>query len=147
MRGENGLGINLPEAREAIGHADVLVLGFAHIQPRVLFDLRSGSGAPLIRLVPPVRTPQERFGQLRRLRPGVPDPERFIFVQWPLGLDSIEESGVWEAIIAHAERTVGERARTDCEGVMQRLRLLDRKETREAIGGESYRYLWPKGRG
>jgi len=144
VRGENGLSLDLPEAFDAIAGADVVVLGFPHLQPRVLFDLRPGFGTPFIRLVPPARTAEERIGQLRRLRPGVPDPERFVFVRWPLGVDSLIESGLWEALVNRAERVLGERALAECDGVMQRLRTLDARETREAIAGESYRYLWPK---
>lgn len=144
MRGENGLGLNLPEVRDAVARADVLVVGFVHLTPRVLFDLRPGPSHPLFRLVAPVRTPDERFAQLRRLRPGVPDPERFVFIQWPLGLDSLVETSVWETIVARCQVVAGEQALSDCDGIMQRLRILDSKELREAIGGDSYRSLWPK---
>lgn len=144
MRGENGLSLDLPEVREAIERADVLVVGFVHLTPRVLFDLRTGTSKPLFRLVAPVRTAEERFSQLRRLRPGVPDPERFVFVQWPLGLDSIAEAGVWETIVTRSESVAGEQALSDCDGIMQRLRVLDAKETREALAGDSYRSLWPR---
>jgi hypothetical protein len=146
VRGENGLGINLREARGAIGQADVLVLGFDHIKQRVLFDFRPGPGGPLIRLVAPVSTARERLTELHTLRPGIPDPQRFIFVRWPLGLDSLVDSGVWDVITERAG-TGNEKARADCDGALQRLRLLDAKETREAIAGESYRSLWPKGGG
>jgi len=41
-----------------------------HLTPRVLFDTRTGSASgPLFRIVPPVKTPKDRFAQLRRLRP------------------------------------------------------------------------------
>lgn len=151
MRSEDGLRLEVAEALEAVGRADVLVLGFTHLSPRVLFDTRKGAGRPLFRLVPPVRTPEERFAQLRRLRPGLPDPERFVFIQWPLGLDSLLETGLWERIVSHCSAAAGERGIQDCAGVLSRLRMLDRKEEREAIGGESYRTLWPlrrdRGRG
>lgn len=143
MRAENGLSLNLPEVFEAIGKSDVLVLGFLHIVPRVLFDTRAGAGSPLFRLVPPVRTPEERFAQLRKLRPGLGEPERFVFIQWPLGLESLQQNGVWQRIVEHCIAAAATRAATDCDGILQRLQLLDRKEEIDAIGGESYKTLWP----
>lgn len=143
MRAENGLSLNLTEVVEAIGKSDVLVLGFLHLAPRVLFDTRQDGDRPLFRLVPPVRTPEERFAQLRKLRPGLQDPQRFVFIQWPLGLTSLVDAGVWTAIVNHCTAADAERASDECEGIMRRLQELDRKEDREAIHGDSYRTVWP----
>ncbi len=143
MRAENGLSLNLTEVFEAIGKSDVLVLGFLHLAPRVLFDTRRASDRPLFRLVPPVRTPEERFGQLRKLRPGLADPERYVFIQWPLGLTSLVTTEVWDQVVDHCVHAAGDSAREDCDGIMKRLRQLDRKEDREAIRGDSYRTVWP----
>jgi hypothetical protein len=143
LRAENGLSLNLDEVFEAVGKSDVLVLGFLHLSPRILFDTRPGNGGPLFRFVPPVRTPEERFAQLRKLRKGLGDPDRFVFIQWPLGLDSLLESGVWERILDHCRAVAAERADADCQGIIDRLRQLDRKEDREAVRGESYRTIWP----
>jgi hypothetical protein len=146
VRAENGLTLSLDEVREAVGKSDVLILGFLHLAPRVLFDTRPGTGGPLFRLVSPVRGPQERFAQLRKLRPGLGEPERFVFIQWPLGMQSLVESGVWERIVGHCETAAGPRGAADCEGILSRLRQLDRKEEREAITGDSYRTIWPQHR-
>ncbi len=144
MRAEDGLRLDLDGARDAIARCDVLVLGFKHLAPRVLFDTREGTGSgPLFRVVPPVRTPKERFAQLRRLRPDLGEPERFLFIQWPLGLDSLVESGVWSRIVERCRAAAQERGREECEGLLQRLTQLDTKEVRDAIAGESYRTLWP----
>jgi hypothetical protein len=143
VRAENGLNLNLAEVFEAVGKSDVLVLGFLHLTPRILFDTRTGPGGPLFRFVPPVRTPEERFAQLRKLRKGLGDPERFVFIQWPLGLDSLENNGVWQRIMEHCRAAAPDRADADCATVMKRLRELDRKEDRDAIAGESYRTIWP----
>jgi hypothetical protein len=146
VRAENGLNLNLHEVLEAVGKSDVLILGFLHLAPRILFDTRSGRDGPLFRLVPPVRTPEERFAHLRKLRPGLGDPERYVFIQWPLGLFSLMETGVWDKVVSHCQAAAGERALADCDGVLARIRQLDRKEDREAIVGDSYRTIWPSRR-
>lgn len=143
MHAENGLSLDLAEAVEAVGKSDVLVLGFLHIAPRVLFDTRRGNDKPLFRLVAPVRTPEERLAQLRKLRPSLDDPRRYVFIQWPLGLSSLVEMEIWDRIVDHCVKSAGEAARADCDGILQRLQELDRKEEREAIWGESYRTIWP----
>ena len=149
MRSEDGLRLDLDGARDAIARCDVLVLGFRHLAPRVLFDTREGTASrPLFRIVPPVNTPRERFAQLRRLRPDLGEPERFVFIQWPLGLDSLVESGLWGRIVDRCRAVEPERGQSDCDGLLERLTRLDQKEVREAIAGESYRTLWPPdGRG
>ncbi|HEY7295907.1 MAG TPA: hypothetical protein VH916_12755 [Dehalococcoidia bacterium] len=144
MRSEDGLRIDVDAARDAIGRCDVLVLGFRHLAPRVLFDTREGTASgPLFRVVPPVNTPKERFAQLRRLRPDLGEPERFLFIQWPLGLDSLVESGLWSRIVDRCRTAAQERGLEECDGLLQRLTELDAKEVREAIAGESYRTQWP----
>jgi len=143
VHAENGLSLDLAEVFEAIGKSDVLVLGFLHLAPRVLFDTRKGKDRPLYRLVAPVRTPEERFAQLRKLRPGLDDPKRYVFIQWPLGLSSLLDSEVWDQIVDHCVKAAGEEGRSDCEGILERLKELDRKEERAAIVGESYRTIWP----
>ncbi|HLZ72246.1 MAG TPA: hypothetical protein VKV26_20275 [Dehalococcoidia bacterium] len=144
MRAEDGLRLDLDGAREAIGRCDVLVLGFRHLAPRVLFDTREGTASkPLFRIVPPVNTPKERFAQLRRLRPDLGEPERFLFIQWPLGLESLVESGIWSCIVERCRAAAQERGLQECEGLLERLTRLDQKEVQEAIDGESYRTLWP----
>ncbi len=144
MRSEDGLRLDLDGARDAIARCDVLVLGFRHLAPRVLFDTREGTASrPLFRIVPPVNTPRERFAQLRRLRPDLREPQRFVFIQWPLGLESLVDSGLWERIVERCRAVEPERGPAECDGLMARLQQLDHKEEREAIAGESYRTLWP----
>jgi hypothetical protein len=143
MKSENGLNLNLDDVFRAIETCDVMVLGFSHLAPRVLFDTRQGSGGPLFRMVRQVSTPAERFAQLRKLRPGLSDPERYLFLNWPVGLDSLLELGIWGRIVERCIASAGDRAREECEGILERLRQLDRKEEQEAIAGDSYRTIWP----
>lgn len=147
MHAENGLNLDLDQVLEALRACDVMVLGFMHLSPRVLFDMRPGPGGPLFRVVAPVGTPQERFQQLRKLRPGIGDPKQYLFLQWPLGLGSLLEMGVWERIVDRCREAAPDIADDDCAAILDRLERLDRKETREALRGDSYRTVWPPRRG
>jgi hypothetical protein len=147
VRSDNGSSLELAEVRKAIDLSDVLVLGFLHLSSRLLFDVRTGPReAPLIRFVPPVRTPEERFAHLRGLRPGLNDPQKYVFIRWPLGLESLIASGVWQQITDHCVEAGGEAAERDCAVLLKRLCELDRREDLEAIAGKTYRTLWPGGR-
>lgn len=144
MRSENGIALELAEVHQAIGLSDVLVLSFPHLASRLLFDVRTGGGAgPLIRFVPPVRTPQERIAHLRTLRPGLGDPEKYVFLQWPLGLESLLSGEIWQQITDHCVAVGGDRAERDCALLLRRLCELDHREDIEAISGKTYRTLWP----
>ena len=144
MKSENGLGLELPEVFKAIDLSEVLVMSLPHLSNRLLFDVRVRAGqGPIVRLVPPVRSPEERFAYLRRLRPGVGDPEKYVFIQWPLGVQSLVADHVWQRITEHCEAAGGPDTRRRCDQLLRRLSELDRQEDVEAIRGQSYRTLWP----
>ena len=74
----------MDDPREVIAEAEVLVVQFGWLAERLLVDQRrSDEAGPYIRVVQPVRTPQERIRQLREWRPGFNDPETYVFFPWP----------------------------------------------------------------
>ena len=73
-------GFELDDKIRAIRESDVLVVGFQCLAERLLIDSRRNDQVgPYVRVVQPVRSPQERLRQLRELRPGFNDPESFVF--------------------------------------------------------------------
>jgi hypothetical protein len=144
MKSENGLGLSLEEVYKAIDVSDVLVIALPHLSGRLLFDVRTRPGdPPLIRTVPPVRGPDERFAYLRSARPGLADPERYVFIQWPLGVESLVSNDVWRRIEDHCVDAGGEKAGEECAGLLRGLYELDHHEDVEAVGGRSYKTIWP----
>lgn len=72
---------------------------FQLFERRVLVDTRhSEADPPLIRVVDRVRSSDERFRELMRLRPRFSAPERIIAFPWPHSVRTMVESGVWQAI-------------------------------------------------
>jgi hypothetical protein len=144
MKSENGLSLSLDEVYKAVDISDVLLIAFPHLTGRLLFDVRTRpDDGPVIRSVPPVRGPDERFAYLRRLRPGLPDPERYVFIQWPLGVESLVTNDVWRHIEDHCIAAGGDRSGEECATLLRGLYELDRQEDREAIRGKSFKTLWP----
>ena len=135
-------GFDLDDALRVIDEADVVVIGFAWLADRLLVDARrSGSSGPYVRVVTPVRTPQERIRQLRELRPGFNDPESFVFLPWSGRVDSFVEAGLYQRIVDRCRDD--EPALGDCHTALKKLEELDRDDLRQAIrGGDKYHTLY-----
>ena len=137
-------GFDMEEPRRAIAKAEVLVVQFGWLAERLLVDARtSESVGPYIRVVQPVRTPQERIRQLRELRPGFNDPETYIFFPWPGRVEAFVEAGLFARILDRCGDDTP--ARTDCQAALEQLLALDREDLRQAIqGGEKYHTLYDR---
>ena len=135
---------DLEEPRRAIAQAEVLVVGFGWLVERLLVDVRSSASAgPYVRVVDPVRSPQERIRELRELRPGFNDPEAFIFFPWPGRVEAFVEAGLFEQIADRCRHD--EQARADCATALETLLELDRDDLRQAIlGGEKYHTVYDR---
>lgn len=135
-------GFDLEETLRAIADADVLVVGFGWLAERLLVDARrSDAAGPYIRVVAPVRNPQERLRQLREVRPGFDDPESFVFFPWAGRVEAFVTAGLFERIL---ERCAGDpQAEEDARAAFTQLVALDREDLRQAIlGGEKYHTLY-----
>ncbi len=137
-------GFDLEETLRALRESDVIVIGFGWLQERLLIDgRRNGSDGPYIRVVDPVRSPQDRLRELRKLRPGFDDPESFVFFPWAGRVDSFVEANLFERIL---DRCAGDAtAEDDARTALSRLYELDREDIRQAIaGGEKYHTLYER---
>ncbi len=137
-------GFDLDDTLRAMGEAEVMVVGFGWLTERLLVDARrSESAGPYVRVVHPVRTPQERIRELRELRPGFNDPESFVFFPWSGRVESFVSAGLFERIMSRCEGD--EQALRDCREALDQLLELDRADLRQAIrGGEKYHTLWER---
>jgi hypothetical protein len=136
-------GIDVEEVLEVIRTAEVFVVWFPTFDRRLLVDSRvSGDDAPLIRVVDRVRNAEERFRELRRLRPKYPAPDRIVAFQWPRSVNALVAAGIWSSIEERAT-SLGVAGST-CEAVLAELQVEERLEQQRAIRGEEpqYRTLW-----
>ncbi len=137
-------GFDLEETLRALRESDVIVIGFGWLQERLLIDGRHNEAeGPYIRVVDPVRSPQDRLRELRKLRPSFDDPESFVFFPWSGRVDSFVEADLFERII---ERCAGDQtAEDDARAALSRLYELDREDLRQSIvGGEKYHTLYER---
>ncbi len=143
MRAE--FGIDLDEVRRVIDAADVLVVRLSVTDRRLLVDTRANENeGPMIRVVPPVATGEERFKSLKMLRPRFRTPERILTFQWPRHARALRDAGIWDHI---ARRLVGagwsDTARQCDEAFAQLLQEERTVEVAAIKGDEGFKTIWP----
>jgi hypothetical protein len=139
---ENEYGVDVQEVLSVIGSAEVFVIMFQHFERRLLVDTRTaGNEGPLMRVVERVRNADERFRDLRRLRPRFPAPDRIVAFQWPRSVKTLVASGIWKAI---EERLISlGSSEWTCRAVLGELEREEIGEEQKAIrGDEPWRTLW-----
>jgi hypothetical protein len=138
---DDDLGVDLSEVLSVVNTADVFVVMFQIFERRLLVDARNDGGeTPLIRVVDRVRSSEERFRELQRLRPRLKAPERIVAFQWGHSVRTFVESGVWRAIEERV-RALGASEST-CLAVLSELQWEERNEELKAVKGEEpYRTL------
>jgi hypothetical protein len=141
-------GVDLDEVFKVIDSADVLVVRFDIVQKRLLADFRVKPGVgPMIAVVAPAESVEDRFRAIKRMRPEFPFPERVMSFQWPRSMRVLLASGVWERIVGRMSALGGNEAIDDCGRAMEQLERFEREEVSRAIvGGEQYQTLWERQR-
>jgi hypothetical protein len=138
---EDDLGVDLSDILNVVNTSEVFVVMFHLFERRLLVDTRgSEDDPPLIRVVDRVRSSDERFRELMRLRPKLSSPEKIIAFQWPRTVRTLVESGVWQAIYDRLEA----HGVTDSTllAVLHELQWEERREEIKAVRGEEpYRTL------
>lgn len=127
-----------------IRDADVVAFRFVTVPMRLLVDFRfSETEGPMLKLVPPVSTAEERFKSLKALRPRFKLPKKISAIWWPRYVRTMREAGVWDAIVERVSAGGHANMADECESLFEELLRMERLETVNAIHGEGYRTLWP----
>ena len=144
MYTENGLLVDLAEVEKVVDSCDVFTIIFQTLPERLLVDNRvSPQEGPLVAVVEPVATVEERYHWLGRKRPSFGPPERFMFFLWPHTIAFLEQCGVVARIRCRCEATERPEALSMFDRALTDLREKERRATRAAITGENYRTIWP----
>lgn len=143
---ENGLMIDLEEVRKVVETCDVFTMGFRLFPERLIIDTRSDTEAgPMIEVVEPVATVEERFFWLGQRRPTFGVPQQFTFFVWPHSIGYLDESGLMDRIRQRICPAGSSSASEEQLGkAMHRLIALERQATADAILGRNYHTLWER---
>src|SRR3954465_15404013 len=96
---DNDYPIDVEEILNVLGSAEVIVFRFLIIARRLLVDPRTDDRpGPLITLVDPANSAEERFRTLKKLQPSFALPERITVIHWPKFVDRLVTSGVWSGV-------------------------------------------------
>jgi hypothetical protein len=139
-------GIDIEEMGRVFDEADVVVVRFHVISQRLLIDARSAPGdPPLIRLVPPASSAEERYRYLRQERPAMPLPDQITVVGWPRYIQVMKDVGLWSRIEDRLVREAGTASIRDAQAAFDDVRAAERAEVAAAIvGNEGYESLWER---
>jgi hypothetical protein len=98
-----------------------------------------------VKLVERVTSAEERFKNLKELRPRFNAPEKILSFLWPRRVETLIDAGVWQRVIDRMVNTGWHDAEAACARVYRDLLEEERSEVRAAItGGANYQSLWEK---
>lgn len=145
MLSEHGREPDLAAIRDVLEGADVLTVGFALLPERFVVDTRSREGeGPLLAIVEPVASVQERYLWLGKHRGGFGVPEAFSFFVWPQTVRSLVERDVLAPLRARL-REVPSDADGALEASLEALLAREREAFREAVtGSDGWQTVWQR---
>lgn len=142
---DNEYSVDLGEVRRVIDTSDVFIVRFATVDKRLLVDNRhSEVDGPMIRLVSRAGSVEERFRELRKMRPRFPLPDRISSFYWPKYVRSLERMGVLDHLIRRFGEMGYDGTESRCREVFQELLLSEQRELMAAIKGDGYETLWQR---
>ncbi|MBI4299876.1 MAG: hypothetical protein HY677_01980 [Chloroflexi bacterium] len=140
---DNDFGVNIGEVFRVIDAADVFVIGFSLFPERLLVDARTDAyEGPLVEVVGPASSVEDRLKNLRELRPRFPPPEKFTFFVWPKRIATMDRLGVWDRIRRRCDAFRQREMLEQCEKAFRQLEQLERGAMVSAVKGEGYQVIW-----
>jgi len=141
---DNDYNIDMGEIAQTIQAHDVVVLRFVTVGQRLLLDFRcSDIDGPAVRLVDPVKSVQERYASLRKIRPRFRDPDKIVMVYWPRFTRSLAETPAWREVNARLVESGHPESVREAEAALAELVRAEEEHQRAAIvGGEGFKTLW-----
>ena len=141
---DNEYRLDTSEILKTLRRADVVVFRFVTVPQRLLLDFRhSDVDPPMLKLVQRANSAEDRFRNLKQLRPRFKLPEKISAVWWPRFVRRLEDEGVWDSVLARLTDEGYPAVAGQAAAVLAELRDLERTEMSNAIEGEGYKTLWP----
>src|SRR4051794_20278488 len=119
---------------EALRTAEVISVFFIRIGRSMILDTRREIGvAPAVVLDDIASTPQARLQSFRRLRPGLPLPERLTLAPWASAVREFEDRGMLTVLLDRCTTEGGPALRASAVASYQELVILERKYLRDLV--------------
>lgn len=145
MRTENGRRVDLEALNELLTTADVLTIGFTLFPARMLVDTRTqGEEGPLVAIVAPVATVEDRYLWLGKHRGSFGAPQGFSFFIWPHMVRTLIATDALAPLRARLEQSSNGAAGV-LDSVLQKIQAYENESIVAAIKGEDpWRSVWER---
>jgi hypothetical protein len=140
---DNDFNIDLVDIASTIRTSDVITVRFVAVGQRLLLDFRATEiDGPLVKVVDPVKSVDERYRMLKKLRPRFGAPPRIVAIWWPRFAASLESTGIWAQVMQRITETGHVESVRQAEETLAELVALERTQQRDAVTGAGFRTLW-----
>jgi hypothetical protein len=130
---------------EALRTAEVLSVFFVRVGRSLILDTRrEGVTKPAVIVDDIVSTPQARLQSFRRLRPGLPLPERLTLAPWAAGVREFESSGLLAVLLERCRAEGGSELETAAAEAFRRLAKLEQRYLRDLVRGIGMETIWQR---
>lgn len=142
---DNDFNIDLVDIASSIRSCDVITIRFVAVGQRLLLDFRATEiDGPMVRVVEPVKSVEERYRTLKKLRPRFAAPPRIVAIWWPRFASSLESTGIWSEVMQRISESGHVEAVRQAEDTLAELIRLERAQQRDAVRGTGFRTLWSR---
>lgn len=140
---DNDFNIDLVDIASTIRSSEVITIRFVAVGHRLLLDFRSTEiDGPMVRVVKPVKSIEERYRDLRKLRPRFASPEKIVAIWWPRFAASLESTGTWHEVMQRVTESGHADSVRQASAVLSELIRLERLAQQDAVCGQGFRTLW-----
>lgn len=140
---DNDFSIDVVEIAQTVRHSEVIAIRFVSVGHRLLLDFRTSDiDGPLVKVVLPVKSIEERYRELRQLRPRFAPPDKITAIWWPRFASSLESTGVWREVMERVSDSGHSESVRQAQAALAELIALEQQQQRDAVRGEGFRTLW-----
>ena len=140
---DNDFSVDLVDIAATIRSSEVISIRFVAVGQRLLLDFRcTDVDGPMVRVVPPVKSVEERYRTLRQVRPRFALPEKIEAIWWPRFAKSLETTGVWRAVMERVSESGHVDAVRQAEEALAEIVRLEHEHQIAAVRGIGFRTLW-----
>ncbi len=140
---DNDFSIDLVDIASTVRANDVITIRFVAVGQRLLLDFRSTEiDGPMVRIVDPVKSVEERYRNLRKLRPRFAPPERIVAIWWPRFASSLQSTVIWKEVMERVSDSGHTDAVRAAEDAIAEIVQMERSHQRDAVRGEGFRTIW-----
>lgn len=130
---------------DALRTAEVLSVFFVRVGRSMILDTRrEGVTGPAVIVDDIVSTPQARLQSFRRLRPGLPLPDRLTLAPWAAGVREFESSGLLDVLLERCRLEGGDSLAVSAREAYRRLVNLEQRYLRDLVRGVGMETIWQR---